>query len=179
MNLSKSILALAALFLASCASQQSLQEYYVDNSENPDFLSVSIPASVLNINESELSDRQKEALASLRKFNVLAFRLNEENQPNYELERKKVKEILGDGKYQELMKLNTTEGRGVLKYIGDTDAIDELILFGDSKDKGFILVRIMGKDMNPAHAQFLMEALQKSDFKGEGLEQIGEFFKES
>ena len=26
-----------ALLLASCASQPSLQEYYVDNSENPNF----------------------------------------------------------------------------------------------------------------------------------------------
>lgn len=165
------------LLLASCASQQSLQEYYVDHSEDPDFLSISIPASVLNLQDSELTDQEREAIGSLRKFNILAFRLKDENRTNYEVERKKVREILKDDKYTELMKLNTPEGRGTLKYLGEASAIDEIILFGDSKEKGFILVRILGKNMNPAHAQFLMNALRKSDFQGEGLEQLGEFLK--
>jgi hypothetical protein len=77
------------------------------------------------------------------------------------------------------MKINTKEGKGVLKYLGEANAIDELILFGDSKEQGFILVRILGKNMNPAHAQIMMDAIRKSDFQGEGLEQLGQFLKDS
>ncbi len=169
----------ALLLLVSCASQQSLQEYYVDNQENPNFIAVSIPASVLNLNEDELSEKEKEAIGSLRKFNVLAFRVQEQNQEVYKAERKKVREILSNEDYTDLMKISTREGKGVLKYLGAADAIDELILFGDSKEKGFILVRILGKNMNPAHAQIMMDAIRKSDFQGEGLEQLGEFLKDS
>jgi uncharacterized lipoprotein YmbA len=54
-HLIKSIMAIGALFLASCASQPTLQEYYVDNSENPNFLSIDVPASILKMDEVELT----------------------------------------------------------------------------------------------------------------------------
>ena len=57
-----------AILLASCSSQQSLQEYYVDNSENPNFIALDVPASILKLNEESLSTSQKEAVESLRKF---------------------------------------------------------------------------------------------------------------
>ena len=93
-NSIKGILALAALLLASCASQQSLQEYYVDNKENPNFISLDIPASILKMDEVELTKVQKEAIESLRKFNLLAFKKTSENATEYKLEKAKVKEIL-------------------------------------------------------------------------------------
>lgn len=169
----------AILLLASCASQQSLQEYYVDNSENPDFLSLSIPASVLNLDEVELTDQEKEVVSTLRKFNILAFRIKEDNLQTYQEERKKVKEILKQDGYTDLIKFNMKEGKGILKYQGEANAIDEILLFGDSKEQGFILVRILGDDMNPAHAQFMIDAMKKSNFDGKGLEALGEFMKDS
>lgn len=176
-QLTTTALALFALLLGSCASQQSLQEYYVDNSENPSFISLDIPASVLKMDEVDLTDAQREAVSSLKKFNVLAFRITDENQLEYKAEKAKVKEILKGDKFTELMKINSSYGRGVIKYLGDEDAIDEVIIYGDSKDKGFALVRVLGKDMNPAHVAELMQAIQKSDYKGEGLGEIGEFLK--
>lgn len=176
-QLATTALAAVALLLSSCASQQSLQEYYVDNSENPNFISLDIPASVLKMDEAELTDVQQEAISSLKKFNVLAFRVTDDNQLEYRAERAKVKEILKGEKFIELMKINSSYGKGVIKYLGDEDAIDEVIIYGDSKEKGFALVRVLGKDMNPAHIVQLMQAIQKSDYKGEGLGEIGEFLK--
>jgi hypothetical protein len=60
--------------LSACSSTQSLQEYYVDSSENPNFLSFDVPVSILKLEETELTDKQKEAVSSLRKLNVLAFK---------------------------------------------------------------------------------------------------------
>lgn len=173
----KSVLVAGALLLASCSSQQSLQEYYVDNSENPNFISIDVPASILKMDAVDLNPTQKEAVESLRKFNLLAFRKNSDNAAEFEVERKKVREILKGNDFVELMKINSKYGKGVIKYLGDEDAIDEVIIYGDSDDKGFALVRVLGKDMNPAHIMQLMQAIQKSDYKGEGLGEIGDFLK--
>ena len=176
-NIIKSVLATAAILLASCSSQQSLQEYYVDNQENPNFISLDIPASILKMDEVELTEVQREAVESLKKFNLLAFKKTTENTTEYKAEKAKVKEILKDDEFVELMKINSEYGKGVIKYLGDEDAIDEVIIYGDSKDKGFALIRVLGDDMNPAHIVQLMQAIQKSEYKGEGLGEIGKFLK--
>ena len=173
----KSCVVLLAVALASCASQQSLQEYYVDNQENPTFISLDIPASILKMEEVELSEVQQEAVESLRKFNLLAFRKTSENEADYKLEKAKVREILKGDDFVELMKINSQYGKGVIKYIGEDDAIDEVIIYGDSKEQGFALVRVLGKDMNPVHIIQLMQAIQKSEYSGEGLGEIGKFLK--
>ncbi|RYC52965.1 DUF4252 domain-containing protein [Flagellimonas olearia] len=176
-NIVKGILVMGAALLASCSSRQSLQEYYVHNSENPNFIVVDVPASILKMDAVDLTPTQKEAVESLRKFNLLAFKKNSGNAAEFEVERNKVREILKNGDFVELMKINSKYGKGVVKYLGEEDAIDEVIIYGDSDDKGFALVRVLGKDMNPAHIIQLMQAIQKSDYKGEGLGEIGEFLK--
>ncbi len=176
-NLIKGVLMIMTVLVASCASQQSLQEYYVDNMENPNFISLDIPASILKMEEVELNNVQKEAIEYLRKFNLLAFKKTGDNVADYKAEKAKVAQILKDDEFVELMKINSQFGKGVIKYIGNEDAIDEVIIYGDSKEKGFALVRVLGSNMNPAHIVQLMQAIQKSDYKGEGLGEIGEFLK--
>jgi hypothetical protein len=165
------------IVLTGCSSTQSLQEYYVDSSENPNFLSFDVPASILNLEETDLTSTQKEAVTSLRKLNVLAFKKSDKNGAEYEVEKIKVKAILGNSDYTELMKMNTAYGKATVKFLGEDDAIDEVIIYGNSDDKGFALIRVLGNNMNPAHLAQLLQAIQKSDFKGEGLEKIGELFK--
>ena len=168
---------LMLVFLASCNSSMSLQEYYVKNSENPNFIALDVPASILNLQEAELSDSQREAMESLRKLNVLAFRINDKNQADYEVEKATVNTILDGSQFVELMKLNSQYGRGVIKYIGEEDAIDEVIIFGSSDDKGFAIIRVLGHDMNPAHLIKLVEVIQAADYDAEALGEIGEFLK--
>lgn len=173
----KTIALFTVLILGACASTQSLQEYYVDNQENPNFISLDVPASILKIENNNLTETQQEAMESLRKFNMLAFKKTDENTDDYKLERAKIKEILRDDDFVELMKINSAYGKGVIKYLGDDNAIDEVIIFGDSSDKGFALIRVLGKNMNPAHIVQLMQAIQQSDFDAEGLGEIGEFLR--
>ena len=171
---------LAVLILATlsaCSSTQSLQEYYVDSSENPNFLSFDVPASILNLEEAELTPTQKDAVESLRKLNVLAFKKKDSNLAEYELEKTKVKAILKNPDYTELMKMNTEYGKVTVRYLGDDDAIDEVIIYGNDDSKGFGLIRVLGDDMNPAHLAQLLQAIQKSDYKGEGLDKLSELFK--
>ena len=168
-------MSIMVLFTA-CSRQQSLQQYYVAKAENPNFLSVDLPVSLLNVEKTDLSPEQRETLESLRKMNVLAFKKTKENEAEYQTEKTTVKAILDNARFTELMKVSTPFGKGTLKYLGDEDAIDEVVIYGDKPDQGFMLVRVLGNDMNPAHLVQLMEVLQKSDYKGEGLEKIGSFF---
>lgn len=165
------------LIMSACSSKQSLQEYYVESSQNPNFLSFDIPASVLNLEKVDLPQAQQTAIESLRKLNILAFRITSENTADYKIEKGNVKAILKNNKFIELMKMNTPYGRATIKYLGDEDAIDEVIIYGDSDDKGFAVIRVLGNDMNPANIMQLMQAIQKSDYKGEGLGQLQDLFK--
>ncbi|NNE78402.1 MAG: DUF4252 domain-containing protein [Pricia sp.] len=174
--LNSSYLLLLTLVVA-CSSTQSLQEYYVDNSENPNFLSVDLPVSLLNMEKADLTADQKNALESLRKLNVLAFKKTESNTADYQKEKTNVQAILKNTEFIELMKMNTSYGKATIKYLGDDDAIDEVIIYGDNDDKGFLLVRILGDNMNPAKMVQFLQALEKSDYNGEGLGKIGEFIK--
>ncbi|MEB8329426.1 DUF4252 domain-containing protein [Flavobacteriaceae bacterium KMM 6897] len=177
-SIKKIVLSLMAIgLLAACSSNQSLQEYYVDNSNNPNFISLDIPASILNLDKAELSSDERVAIESLKKLNVLAFKKTADNAAEFKMESAKVDAILKSDKFVELMKLKSTYGNGVVKYLGDEDAIDEVIIYGSSKDQGFALIRVLGKDMNPAHLMTLMQALQKSDYKGEGLGSLQDFMK--
>tara|TARA_R110002167_G_scaffold143481_20_gene332840 strand:- start:1525 stop:2064 length:540 start_codon:yes stop_codon:yes gene_type:complete len=174
----KTILAIVLLLgLAACSSTQSLQEYYVDSAENPNFLSVDLPVSLLKLDKANLTSEEKEALGSLKKMNVLAFKKSNDNTAAFNIEKTKVKAILKNQKFTELMKMNTSFGKASIKYLGDEDAIDEVVIYGDSDDKGFMLVRILGNKMNPAHMVQFMQAIEKSDFNGEGFGEIADFIK--
>lgn len=176
-NIINSLLVVMILVLASCSSTQSLQEYYVDNSENPNFLSVDLPVSLLNMEKTDLNAEQREALNSLKKMNVLAFKKTDANTVEFEAEKTTVKAILKNEKFIDLMKLNTSYGKGVIKYMGNDEMIDEVIIYGDNDEKGFMLIRLLGNNMKPANLVQFIQAIQKSDYKGEGLGEIGDFLK--
>lgn len=171
------IAVLSIVLFTACSSTQSLQEYYVDSSENPNFLQFDVPSSILNLGNTDITSGQKEALKSLKKLNVLAFRKSLTNAAEYEVEKTKVKAILKNNDFIELMKVNTPYGKATIKYLGDEDAIDEVIIYGDNKEKGFAVIRVLGDDMNPANMMQLIEAIQKSDYSGEGFGQLEELLK--
>jgi hypothetical protein len=169
---------IAVLAMASsCSSSPSLQEYFVSNSENPNFLALDVPANILNLQEADLDETQVEALRSLRKLNILAFRKTDQNMEAFTSERAKVDEILKNSDFKELMKLNSKFAKGVIKYTGDGDAIDEVVIYGASEDKGFALIRVLGKDMNPAHLMQLMQAVENADVDGEGFRNLSDLFQ--
>ena len=164
------------LMVTGCSTTPSLQEYYVNNSENPNFLALDVPANILNLDEADLDETQVEALRSLKKLNILAFRKTEENSEAFKAERATVNEILKDSDFKELMKLNSKYAKGVIKFKGEGDAIDEVVIYGTSEDKGFALIRVLGNDMNPAHLMNLVNALENADLDGKGLEGIADLF---
>ena len=162
----------------SCNQGPTLQTYFVDNQVKPGFLSVDAPISLLNIEKVNLTEEQKEAYESIDKLNILAYRLDNSNMAEYDVELANVKTILKNPKYEELMRGgNSVDGRFMVMFIGDVDNVDELILFGNAKDKGFVVARVLGNDMNAGKIMSLQSVLKDMDFENANLKGITDFIK--
>lgn len=179
-SLTKHIVVMVVLVatLFSCDQNPSLQTYFVDNQEKPNFLSIDLPLSMLKIDETKLSEEQREAYKSVDKLNMLAYKKDSIDQATYKTELSKVKAILDDQKYQELIRGgNSTEGKFVIKYLGAEDNIDEFIIFGSSNDMGFAVVRVLGDDMDPNKLMKLSSVLDNGNVENEQVKQFMDFFK--
>ncbi len=164
------------LTLASCSNKQSLQEYYVDNQENDDFILVDVPTSLLGKNVEALSEEQQEVFKTVRKINLMAYQTKSGDTAAMQVERDKVKDILTSDDYEELMKASGDMGQMRLYFKGEEDAIDEVIFFGADDNKGFMLARLLGNDMNIGDMMRMAESLEKSDIDVSQFGSIMEVF---
>ncbi len=172
------IIALIAitLVIVSCASSPSLQKYYIDSQENKNFLSIDVPASIISLTDN-VSPEVEEALSSLKKFNILAFKKDDTNGAEFKIEEQKVKAILKNPKFKELMRIKDKGRNIVLKYEGDNDTMDEVIVYASDNSQGFALVRVIGENMEPAKIMKIANNISKVD--SEGFKQLEGLFKGS
>jgi hypothetical protein len=168
---------LVLLTLISCNSNPSLQRYFVENTDNKDFIALDVSPDILNLEKTKLSAEQNEALKSFDKMNILAFKANATNQTQFETERAKVKAILKDPKYQELMKFGSGKDGASISYVGADDNIEEFVVFANRKENGFAVVRVLGKNMNPNNIMTLMSVLKESKINMEQLKPLQELIK--
>lgn len=136
-----------------------------------------ISPNILNVDKAKLSAEQNEALNSFDKMNILAFKANQNNQTEFEAERNKVKTILKDPKYQELMKFGSGKEGASVSYVGSDDNIKEFVIFANRKENGFAVVRVLGEDMNPNNIMTLMSVLQNSKIDMEQLKPLEQLLK--
>ena len=164
--------------LWSCNQGESLQSYYVNNQETPNFISLDLPANLVKIDDVDMTEVQREAYESIDKLNMLGYRLSEENAEDYEAELAKVKAILANEKYEELFRGgNNKDGRFVVKYIGSDTSIDELVVFGNANERGFAIVRVLGDDMEPSKILQLGDVINQMNFDQNGASQFMDFFQ--
>ena len=168
---------LLSLFLSSCNSEPSLQKYFVENTENKNFIALDVSPDILNVDKTKLSVAQSDALKSFDKMNVLAFKLNATNKAEFEKERAKVNLILKDKKYQQLMKFASGKEGASVSFVGTDDHIEEFVFFANKEDNGFAVVRILGKDMNPTAVMTMMSVLQQSNIDVEQLKPLQQLMK--
>jgi len=162
----------------SCTQNPTLQTYYVDNELRSGFTSLDIPMSFVDIDQTTLTDEQKEAYESVDKLNMLAFVLDENNKDDFDIELTKVRTILKNPKYEELIRGgNSTDGKFIVKYLGEIDEIDELIIFGYANEKGFALVRVLGDEMNANKIMTLASTLENANINDSNMTQFMNFFK--
>jgi hypothetical protein len=168
---------LLSLFLVSCNSEPTLQKYFVENTENKNFIALDVSPNILNVDKTKLSIAQSDALKSFDKMNVLAFKLNDKNKAEFEIERAKVNLILKDKKYQQLMKFGSGKEGASVSFVGTDEHIEEFVFFANKKENGFAVVRILGKDMNPTSVMTMMSVLQQSNVDLEQLKPLQQLMK--
>lgn len=164
--------------LTSCNYGETLQSYYVNNQEAPNFVSLDIPTSFINIDKTTLSDEQKDAYESIDKLNMLGYTLSDDNVEGYKAELAKVQNILKDEKYEDLFRGgNSTDGRIIVKYIGTDTSIDELIIFGSANGKGFAIIRVLGNNMEPAKIMLLADVIKTATTEENNVKEFMDFFQ--
>jgi hypothetical protein len=164
--------------LTSCNYGETLQSYYVANQETPNFISLDIPTSFVNIDKTTLNQEQKDAYESIDKLNMLAYRLDDANVDEYQEELLKVQNILKDEKYEDLFRGgNSTDGKIIVKYIGTDTSIDELIIFGSANEKGFAIVRVLGDNMEPAKLMLLGDIMKNANPDENNVKEFMDFFQ--
>ncbi len=153
------------MLLTSCTNEASLQQYFVDHQGDVDFVAVDLATSLLDARtrEVELSKEEREALESIKKVNFLAFPLKEGKETRFEEEKTKINTILNTDTYETLMRFGSNGTKAVLKFQGDEDNIDEMIVFASNKERGLALVRVLGDNMKPENVAKLMNAIDKGN----------------
>ena len=169
---------IAGLTLISCNNDKSLQRYLVDKQDDDKFLKVDVAASLLQTDSNNMTEEQKEILNTIKKVNVVAYPIKDGNTEEYKAQKDEVKEIIGQEKYKTLMKMGSNKSGATLKYLGEEDAIDEVVIFASDNDRGFALFRVTGDDMRPDQMIKLMNSIDSGDLDVSSLSGIGEIFDE-
>src|SRR5690606_32718620 len=169
-----SVLILGLGFIA-CNNEPSLQEYYVKNQENKEFVALDLPASML-ANMESLDENQRKTLETVKKVNLLAIPLKPENESRIEEERNNVNDILKNEKYQLLMKFGMGDTKMELYYTGDDEAVDEVILYGFDENRGMGIARVLGENMNPGDIMNLVRSMEKGDIDLSGISGMSQIF---
>ncbi|EDM44053.1 hypothetical protein SCB49_10697 [unidentified eubacterium SCB49] len=153
---------LGSMLLTSCDSTPTLQEYLVEKQEDNNFVKVDLATSLLYAEADKLTVEQKDILKTLKKINVVAFPIHD-NEATYIEEKKKVQSILSQEQYQTLTTLKY-KGWGLsIKYLGEDEAIDEMIVFGSDREKGFAVFRLLGENMKPEDMIRMVETMDKDN----------------
>ncbi len=170
-----SIAILGMVMLLSCNNQKTIQEYYVEKQESNDFIAIDLPASIVDVSESA-SEETKATMKTIKKLNVLAFKLDDENRAEFEKEQAEVKQILKNDRYNELVRMKHEGMNIVINYQGSDEAVDEFILFASDDSKGFALARVLGDKMEPAKIMKMAEDMKNLDADSSALAELGELF---
>lgn len=176
--ISSALLFCALVTLTSCSDGQSLQEYYVDNQENSDFVLVDVPTSLISSDSDLLNQEQQEILKTIRKINIMAYPLKESSTTNFQGEKTKLMSILAGDDYEELMKANSDNGNMRLYFKGEEEAIDEVIFFGSEDSKGFVLARLLGDDMKIGDMMRLAQSMEAGDIDVSQFEGVMDVFND-
>ena len=171
------VLSLGAIGLTSC-NDPSLQRYLVDKQDDDKFVKMDIAASLFQGRNSNFTQEEKEILNTIKKVNVVAYPIKMDDTADYERERKDLKDILADEDYKELTRIKSNHWDATVKYAGEEDAIDEVIVFASDDQRGFALFRILGENMRPDQMLKLMKSAENGDLDLSQLEGFGKIFKD-
>ncbi|QTD37961.1 DUF4252 domain-containing protein [Polaribacter batillariae] len=164
------------VFATSCKNEKSLQQYLVSVPEKEGFVSGDLPVSSLLTPKTNVSNDVKETIKSIKKINVAYLVKTKDNEAAYQKEKATLKNIFSSKDYKNLMSVKMKEMNMKVYYTGDTDALDEVIVFAYGDKKGVGVARLLGDNMNPAKVIEMINSV-KLDKDDASLEQFANIFK--
>ena len=161
---------LVALMLVSCQTN-TLQTFMIDSKEDDNFLSVDFSLKTFVDNFEDLPEDQKDLFKDVSKVNFLAFKKNGDNDAEYKAKQSEITNILSTQfKGNELMAVNSDDTQ-VQMYADDMEnTVEEIILYANDSNKGFLIVRLLGDDLNPANFYKMMQ--MSGDMNFDSLESL-------
>ncbi|APG59707.1 DUF4252 domain-containing protein [Christiangramia salexigens] len=168
-------LSIFLMVFTSCSDEMSLQEYYVNNQQDADFIALDLPADIFT-NKDELDEEQLKTLNSVRKINFLALE-SPGNEKKFEQQKTELDQIFQNEKYQLLMKYGGDGKKAELYFTGSEEAVDELIVYAFDDSRGLGLARILGENMEPDKILKLIKSLENDDINAEGVKGLNEIFR--
>ena len=154
---------LVAIMLFSCNRDATLQKYFVEKQKDSNFISFDLSSDMFIQNEDLLTQEQKETLKTIKKVNLIALKSDESKKDLIDSESLKIKEILANDKYEQLIRYGSNTKNAALYYTGKENAIDEVVVFGFDEQSGLGLARVLGNNMNPAEVMTLIQSMDKGN----------------
>ncbi|NQX78610.1 DUF4252 domain-containing protein [Gilvibacter sp.] len=172
---------LLAATLVSCNEEPTLQSYFVDKQEDNRFVKFDLPSSLITEDSDLLNAEQKEVMQSVRKLNIMAYPIKEGDslKAEYQIEKQNVIDILAREQYQTLISFGSPTQGASLKFVGETDAIDELVIFASDEERGFAIFRLTGNDMDPEKFVNMMRSIETGDLDVSQMNGLGQLFDTS
>jgi len=164
---------MAAMAFTSCNDNKSLQKYLVEKQDDNNFVKIDLATSLLQAEGNDFSEEEKNILNTVKKINVVAFPLTDDNMAEYEIEKQNAIDVLSQEKYKTLMKYGSNSRGATLKYLGEEEAIDELIVFASDNEMGFAVFRLLGDNMRPEDMLKLMKGIDQGDIDVSSLKSLG------
>lgn len=168
---------LAVTTLTSC-SEKSLQKYFVEKQDDDKFVKMDLAASLLQGKDSNFTQEEKDILSTIKKVNVVAYPIKDGDTADFEREKTELKTILAGSQYKELTRMKSKDWNATLKYTGEEDAIDEVIVFASDDKRGFAVFRLLGENMRPDQMIKLMKSAERGDLDFSKFSGLGEVFKD-
>lgn len=160
------------LFASSCKNEKSLQSYLVDASGKEGFFTGDLPVSSVLSAKADVSEEVKETIKSIKKINAVFLKKTTENDVAFEAEKAKLKNIFTSDAYKNLGMVKAKGMNVKVYHTGDTDAIDEVIVFGYSQENGVGVARLLGENMNPVQIMNMMNSVNMDESNLNSLSSI-------
>lgn len=139
-------IALVVASFSSCSDFQkmTLQRYFIQKMEQPEFMIVDVPLISLGDYFNQLEPEEKEIVNTVKKFNMLVYKGNTEEMLS---EINTISDILESDDYQSLMTLRSDGLNIDVMVDSNEDSYNEGLVYFYDEEKFVVLIRVLGKKM--------------------------------
>jgi len=157
------IFSLLSLFIifGSCKTD-TVEEYFVNATENGDFFVTSIPSSIIQFDQDSLDAETIKELGSIKKINILLYQNSLDSAKKQE-EYQKAHNAVQQQQYKTLTTFKDKAYEGTFSYLGSENKIDEILFIGKDNKSNFMIGILKGDGVHVNSMIKAMKHIKKFD----------------